>query len=79
MFLIVENPTEKKKNEKTLKMEIDWWAVTVKCLNTSGFINKLLDFKSKDVKESQIAKLRAEFENPDNANFLIEANLIKAS
>ena len=26
------NPTDKKKNNETLKMEIDWWAASIKVL-----------------------------------------------
>jgi len=42
MYLIYENPGEKKRNEKTLKMEIDWWAASVKKMNEGNFIKILL-------------------------------------
>ncbi len=79
MYLIYENPAEKKRNEKTMKMEVDWWAASLKKMNEGGFSKLLLTYDSKSVKESQINRLRAEFENPDNAEMLKEESLAKAS
>lgn len=52
MYLVYENPAEKKRNEKTMKMEVDWWAATLKKMNEGGFSKLLLTFDSKTVKET---------------------------
>jgi hypothetical protein len=52
MYLIYENPAEKKRNEKTMKMETDWWAASLKKMNEGNFIKILLQFESKQVREN---------------------------
>lgn len=46
-LLIYPNPTEKIKNQETLKMEVDWWAASMsnKVLGNSKLLDDLIDFK----------------------------------
>ena len=37
-LILYPNPTEKIKNEKTLKLEIDWWAASLKLLGRSDLL-----------------------------------------
>ena len=37
-LILYPNPTEKIKNEKTLKLEIDWWASSLKLLGRSDLL-----------------------------------------
>ena len=43
-LLIEPTPKEKMKNEKTLKMETDWWAASVRLLNNPKLLNELVSF-----------------------------------
>lgn len=66
MYLIYPKPTQTKKNEQTMKMEIDWWAASKAKMAESGFIQKLINFDQKAVTEEQVMRLRKEFEDPQN-------------
>jgi dynein heavy chain, axonemal len=44
-LIMYPNPTEKVKNTETLKMEVDWWAASMKLLNNSKLLDELLEFK----------------------------------
>lgn len=37
-LILYPNPTEKKKNQDTLRIEIDWWAASLKLLNNQGLL-----------------------------------------
>ena len=37
-LILYPNPTEKVKNEKTLKLETDWWSASLKLLGRSGLL-----------------------------------------
>lgn len=45
-LLLYPNPKEKVKNEKTLMMEVDWWAASVNLLNRSEFLTSLYEYKN---------------------------------
>lgn len=51
MYLIYPKPTQTKKNEQTMKQEIDWWAASKAKMAESGFIQKLINFDQKGVTE----------------------------
>ena len=40
-ILVYPYPTEKVKNEKTLMMEVDWWAASVRLLGDMKFKERL--------------------------------------
>ena len=44
-LLMYPNPTEKVKNQETLKMEVDWWAASMKLLGNPKLLDQLLDYK----------------------------------
>ena len=44
MYLIYPKPTQTKKNEQTMKLEINWWAASKAKMAESGFIQKLINF-----------------------------------
>ena len=37
-LILYPNPSEKKKNQETLRIEIDWWAASLKLLNNQGLL-----------------------------------------
>lgn len=37
-LILYPNPTEKRKNPETLKIEIDWWLASMKLLNNSKLL-----------------------------------------
>ena len=43
-LLIDPFPKEKVKNEKTLKMETDWWGVSVRNLGNAKLLTDLINF-----------------------------------
>ena len=43
-LLIDPSPKEKIKNEKTLKMETDWWSASMRLLNNPKLLNELVGF-----------------------------------
>lgn len=45
------NPTEKKKNPETLKLEIDWWAASMKLLGNPKLLQELLDYDKENMEE----------------------------
>lgn len=51
------NPTEKVKNQTTLKMEIDWWAASIKLLGRPTLLDDLVEFDRENMDEAIINKL----------------------
>ena len=41
-LLMYPNPTEKVKNQETLKMQVDWWAASMKLLGNPKLLDELL-------------------------------------
>lgn len=37
-LILYPNPSERKKNNETLRIEIDWWAASLKLLNNAGLL-----------------------------------------
>jgi hypothetical protein len=43
-LLIDPNPKERIKNDKTLKMEVDWWSASIRNLSNPKLLNDLVNF-----------------------------------
>lgn len=65
-LIMYPNPTEKKKNDQTLRMQTDWWAASLKLLGSSTLLNDLLEFDKENVEESIVNKLGAYLKDPNN-------------
>jgi dynein heavy chain, axonemal len=65
-LIMYPNPTEKVKNAETLKMEVDWWAASMKLLGNSKLLDELLEFKIDNCDESIINNLGKYLNDPEN-------------
>jgi dynein heavy chain len=64
-LLIDPQPKEKVKNEKTLKMETDWWAASVRLLGNPKLLNNLVDFDKENVAEQIVVNLGKFLNDPN--------------
>lgn len=72
-LLMYPNPTEKVKNNETLKMEVDWWAASMKLLGNPKLLDELLDYKIENTDEQTINSLGKYLNDPENVpNLKIE-------
>ena len=67
------------KNEKTLKMETDWWAASMRVLNNPKLLNELVNFNKDALTENQINNLGKFLNDPNNKEVLTVANVAKSS
>ena len=65
-LLMYPNPTEKVKNQETLKMEVDWWSASMKLLGNPKLLDELLEFKIENCEESMINNLGKYLNDPEN-------------
>ena len=65
-LLIYPKPDEKVKNPDTLKIEVDWWAASMKVLNNSKLLDELIAFNVDHVDESLIINLGKYLNDPEN-------------
>ncbi len=65
-LILYANPTEKKKNPETMKIEVDWWAASIKLLGNPKLLSELLEFDKDNVKEDIILKLGKFLKDPEN-------------
>ncbi len=69
-LLMYPNPSEKTKNQETLKMEVDWWAASMKLLGNPKLLDDLLDYKIENTDESIINTLGKYLNDPENVPHL---------
>ena len=67
------------KNEKTLKMETDWWAASVRLLNNPKLLNELVSFNKEALTEQVVNNLGKFLNDPNNKDILSVANVAKSS
>ncbi|EAR85626.2 dynein heavy chain (macronuclear) [Tetrahymena thermophila SB210] len=65
-LILYPNPSEKKKNNETLRIEIDWWAASLKLLNNTGLLQTLVQFDRDNVEEGIIVNLGKFLKDPAN-------------
>lgn len=78
-YLMYPNPTEKKKNTETLKLEVDWWAASQKLTNDIAFVKNLMEFDIENIEEKNIVALGKFLKDPQFSEFLKPDNVEKAS
>jgi dynein heavy chain len=72
-LIMYPNPTEKVKNSETLKMEVDWWAASMKMLGNPKLLDELLEFKIENCEDQIITNLGKYLNDPENVpNLKIE-------
>ncbi|KAL4482763.1 hypothetical protein ABPG72_022323 [Tetrahymena utriculariae] len=67
-FLIYPYPLEKRKNQQSGQIEVDWWAASVKILNNPKFLEDLVHLDKQTVGQDQINKVEILFE--ENQKFI---------
>jgi dynein heavy chain len=65
-LVLYPNPTEKKKNPDTLKIEVDWWAASLKLLGNPKLLQDLLEYDKDNTDEATINRLGKFLKDPDN-------------
>lgn len=78
-LLIDPNPKEKMKNEKTLKMETDWWAASVRNLGNQKLLNDLINFNKEGLTEGIVQNLGKFLNDPNNKDILSVQNVANSS
>ncbi len=58
-LLIDPYPKEKVKNQKNFKMEVDWWAASVRNLNNPKLLELLINFNKDTFNQKLIENLSA--------------------
>lgn len=72
-LIMYPNPTEKVKNAETLKMQVDWWAASMKLLGNPKLLDELLEFKIENCDDQIINNLGKYLNDPENVpNLKIE-------
>ena len=69
-LLIYPKPEEKVKNPDTLKIEVDWWAASMKVLNNSKLLEELIAYNVENVEESLVLNLGKYLNDPENVPLL---------
>lgn len=64
-YIIYPNPLEKKKNQQTNGIEVDWWAASIKVLSNPRI---LAEFNRKSITTEQVVRVEKLF--AENAAFL---------
>lgn len=78
-LLIDPTPKEKVKNEKTLKMETDWWAASIRLLGNPKLLSELVNFNKESMTENVVNNLGKFLNDPANRDILTVANVAKSS
>lgn len=65
-LIMYPNPTEKVKNPETLKIEVDWWAASMKLLNNTKLLDDLLSFNVENAEEALVTNLGKYLHDPEN-------------
>ena len=78
-LLIDPNPKEKIKNEKTLKMQTDWWGASNRLLGNPKLLNELVNFNRENLAENIVSNLGKFLNDPNNKEILTVANVAKSS
>lgn len=65
-LVLYPNPTEKRKNQETLKMEVDWWAASQKLLNNQHLLGDLIDYDKENIEDAMIQRLGKFITDPEN-------------
>jgi dynein heavy chain, axonemal len=80
MCLIIDpNPKERIKNEKTLKMETDWWAASVRNLTNPKLLSDLVNFNTESIADGVINNLGKFLNDPNNKDILTVQNVANSS
>lgn len=69
-LVLYPNPTEKKKNAETLKLEVDWWAASMKLLGNPKLLQELLDYDKENMEEKLVLNLGKFLNDPENQKML---------
>ena len=48
-LILYPNPGEKRKNPDTLKLEVDWWAASLKLLGNTKLLNEMLEYDKENI------------------------------
>ena len=59
------NPSERRKNNETLKNEVDWWAASIKLLGNSKLLEEMIIFDRDNIPEQIINNLTKMLNEPD--------------
>lgn len=78
-MLIDPNPKEKIKNEKTFKMETDWWGASVRNLANQKLLNDLVNFNKEGLAEAVVVNLGKFLNDPNNKEILSVQNVANSS
>lgn len=78
-LILYPNPTEKKKNTDTLRIETDWWAASMKLLNNQGLQQQLTGYDRDNIEENIIIPLGKFLKDPANEKNLDIATVSNAS
>ncbi|KRX11121.1 P-loop containing nucleoside triphosphate hydrolase [Pseudocohnilembus persalinus] len=78
-LILYPNPTEKKKNPDTLKLEVDWWSASLKLLGNPRLLQDLLDYDKENMDEKIVKNLGKFLNDPENQGKLEPAVVANAS
>ncbi len=78
-LILYPNPTEKVKNQETMKVETDWWAASIKLLNKPGLLDELIKYDLELIPEDTIARLTKYLLDPAVKEEIRVDNVEKAS
>ena len=53
-LVLYANPLEKRKNPDTLKIEIDWWAASLKLLGDTKLLQTLVEYDIDNIEDATI-------------------------
>lgn len=48
-YVLYPNPSEKKKNPDTLKLEVDWWTASLKMLGNPKLLQDLIEYDREEI------------------------------
>lgn len=66
---------QRKQNPNTMKMEPQWWDLSLKILSRSSFLQELIEFDKDNITEKQIKQLQKFIQNPDFDKDYIRNNI----
>jgi len=69
-LILYPNPKETKKNQETLRNEVDWWAASVKLLGNPKLLDELQNFDKDNCEEAMINRVGKFIKDPENEKFL---------
>lgn len=56
-LIMYPNPTEKKKNQETLRNEVEWWQASLKLLNNPKLLEEMINLNPENIDEKIISNL----------------------